>query len=102
MLMPSESVSVAKTTFTSPASKSSSTVSLNTGSMPAWWAATPAARASTNAPKPSARRSASSIHAARISAKSRIRAASSSVVRRMPADMSHSTLRSQPARLNTK
>ena len=34
MLMPSESVSVAKTTFTSPAWNSSSTVSLNIGSMP--------------------------------------------------------------------
>ncbi len=35
MLIPSDSVSVAKTTFTRPSSKSSSTVSLNTGSMPA-------------------------------------------------------------------
>ena len=35
MLMPSDSVSVAKTTLTSPASNSSSTVSLNTGSIPA-------------------------------------------------------------------
>ncbi|CAM3883848.1 hypothetical protein ISCU110981_19255 [Isoptericola cucumis] len=46
MLMPSASVSVAKTTLTSPRENSSSTVSLNTGSSPAWWAATPRARAS--------------------------------------------------------
>ena len=48
MLMPSDSVSVANTTFTRPASNSSSTVSLNTGSMPAWWAAIPAIRPSRN------------------------------------------------------
>ena len=41
MLMPSASVSVANTALTSPATNSSSTVSLNTGSSPAWWAATP-------------------------------------------------------------
>ena len=34
MLIPSERVSVANTTFTSPSWKSSSTVSLNSGSMP--------------------------------------------------------------------
>src|SRR5437867_1916946 len=43
MLIPSESVSVANTTFTSPASNSSSTVSLKTGSIPAWCAGTPVA-----------------------------------------------------------
>ena len=48
MLMPSDSVSVANTTFTSPASNSSSTVSLNTGSIPAWCAAIPAVEASRN------------------------------------------------------
>ncbi len=41
MLIPSDSVSVANTTLTSPAANSSSTASLNSGSMPAWWAATP-------------------------------------------------------------
>src|SRR6266516_4166103 len=41
MLMPSDSVSVAKTTLTSPCANSSSTASLNSGSMPAWWLATP-------------------------------------------------------------
>ena len=46
MLIPSDSVSVANTIFTSPASNSSSTVSLNTGSIPAWCAAIPAAKAS--------------------------------------------------------
>ena len=48
MLMPSESVSVANTTLTRPASNSSSTVSLNTGSIPAWCAATPAVSPSRN------------------------------------------------------
>ena len=41
MLMPSESVSVAKTTWSSPAAKHSSTVSRKTGTSPAWWEATP-------------------------------------------------------------
>ena len=41
MLMPSESVSVAKTTWRRPAAKHSSTVSRKTGTSPAWWAATP-------------------------------------------------------------
>ena len=41
MLMPSESVSVAKTTWSKPAAKHSSTVSRNTGTSPAWCAATP-------------------------------------------------------------
>ena len=44
MLMPSASVSVAKTAFTSPRTNSSSTTSLNVGSMPAWWAAMPRSR----------------------------------------------------------
>ena len=35
MLMPSDSVSVANTTLTSPVAKHSSTASLNTGTMPA-------------------------------------------------------------------
>ena len=52
MLMPSESVSVANTTFTSPSWKSSSTVSLNSGSIPAWWAATPVVRDSRKSEKP--------------------------------------------------
>ena len=41
MLMPSASVSVANTTRHRPLVNSSSTHSLNVGSMPAWWAATP-------------------------------------------------------------
>ncbi len=46
MLMPSARVSVANTALTRPATNSSSTVSLNAGSIPAWWAATPRSRAS--------------------------------------------------------
>ena len=42
MLMPSASVSVAKTTFTSPAANASSTASFIGGTMPAWCAANPA------------------------------------------------------------
>ena len=41
MLIPSARVSVAKTTRHSPRRNSSSTHSLNVGSIPAWWAATP-------------------------------------------------------------
>ena len=41
MLMPSANVSVAKTTLHSPRTNSCSTHSLNVGSIPAWWAATP-------------------------------------------------------------
>ena len=42
MLMPSESVSVANTTLSSPARNASSTASFIGGTMPAWCAATPA------------------------------------------------------------
>ena len=42
MLIPRARVSVANTTFTSPSAKQASTASLNGGTMPAWWAATPA------------------------------------------------------------
>ncbi len=48
MLMPSASVSVAKTTFTSPWLNSCSTISLKIGSIPAWCAATPRCNASRN------------------------------------------------------
>ena len=44
MLMPRARVSVAKTAFTSPDSKQASTVSLNGGTIPAWWAAKPDSR----------------------------------------------------------
>ena len=102
MLIPRLRVSVANTTLTSPASNSSSTVSLNAGSIPAWWAATPAASDSRNSKKPSATRSSSPIQAARASASSRMRSDSFWVVRWTFAWRSHLTLRSQPARLNTK
>ena len=48
MLMPSASVSVAKTALTSPRANSSSTASLNVGISPAWCAATPRCRPSTH------------------------------------------------------
>ena len=46
MLIPSERVSVAKTTDSSPLAKHSSTVSRKAGTRPAWWAVTPASRPS--------------------------------------------------------
>ena len=46
MLMPSARVSVANTARTSPRTNRSSTVSLNAGSIPAWWAAMPRSSAS--------------------------------------------------------
>ena len=48
MLMPSDSVSVAKTTCRSPAEKQASTVSRKAGTSPAWWAAIPASRPSSH------------------------------------------------------
>jgi hypothetical protein len=102
MLIPSDRVSVANTTLTRPAANSSSTASLNTGTIPAWWAATPAARASRNSKNPRAERSSSAIQAVRMSANSRIRASSAGVVSRIPAEVTHRTLWSHPARLNTK
>ena len=48
MLIPSDSVSVAKTTLSSPAAKHSSTVSRKTGTSPAWCAATPRSRPSSH------------------------------------------------------
>ncbi|MEZ5203895.1 MAG: hypothetical protein R2701_05825 [Acidimicrobiales bacterium] len=45
MLIPSASVSVANTTLINPSTKHPSTASLNGGTMPAWWAATPASNA---------------------------------------------------------
>ena len=50
MLMPSASVSVANTTFTSPAVNASSTASLNGGTIPAWWAARPASSPVSHSP----------------------------------------------------
>ena len=46
MLIPSASVSVAKTALRSPSAKSCSTTSLKTGSIPAWWAEMPRTRPS--------------------------------------------------------
>ena len=48
MLMPSANVSVANTAFTRPRVNSSSTTSLNVGSMPAWCAAIPRSSASSH------------------------------------------------------
>ena len=50
MLMPTASVSVAKTALISPSTKHASTTSLNAGTMPAWWAAMPASSWARNCP----------------------------------------------------
>ena len=50
MLMPTASVSVANTTLTRPSTKQASTTSLNGGTIPAWWAATPASSWARNVP----------------------------------------------------
>ena len=50
MLMPSASVSVANTTFTSPAANASSTASFIGGTMPAWCAAMPASSPASHSP----------------------------------------------------
>ena len=59
MLMPSARVSVANTALTRPRTKHSSTVSLNAGTRPAWWAASPASRPSRHSQKPRTCRSSS-------------------------------------------
>ena len=48
MLMPRARVSVAKTARIRPSVNSSSTISRNVGSIPAWWAAKPRLSPSTN------------------------------------------------------
>ncbi len=48
MLIPSDRVSVAKTTWRRPAAKQASTASRKAGTSPAWWAATPASRPSSH------------------------------------------------------
>ena len=82
MLMPSASVSVANTAFTRPRVKSSSTTSLNAGSMPAWWAAMPRVAASRKSWKPSTCRSAVGRCATAPSTYAWISSRSSGVVRR--------------------
>ena len=57
MLMPRASVSVAKTAFTNPRLKRSSTVSLKLGNNPAWCAAIPRSRASSHSSYPKISRS---------------------------------------------
>ena len=50
MLIPRARVSVANTALTSPAEKHASTVSLNGGTIPAWWAAKPASSPASHRP----------------------------------------------------
>ena len=101
MLIPSARVSVANTARTSPRTNSSSTVSLNAGSIPAWCAAMPRSRASRHSQYPRTARSACGSSAVRRSTVLRISAASSSVVSRRPDRTHWPTAASQPARLNT-
>jgi hypothetical protein len=48
MLTPSARVSVANTALTSPSTKHASTASLNGGTIPAWWAASPISSAASH------------------------------------------------------
>jgi hypothetical protein len=77
MLMPSARVSVANTTFTRPSRKHASTASLNGGTCPAWWAATPASSPASQRSASSASRSVSVSEVRWSSAMRRIRARSS-------------------------
>jgi len=88
MLMPSESVSVAKTTPSSPSVKHCSTASFIEGTSPAWWAATPDSSASIHSCQPSASRSSSPRSSVRSSAIARIR-------RRVPRSRSRIPSRTQ-------
>ncbi len=98
MLMPSARVSVAKTTRTRPRAKRSSTVSLNSGSIPAWWAAIPRESASRNPQYPRTPRSSGGIEAQRSSTTRRISASCSWSVNRRPAATHCATAPSHPAR----
>ncbi len=102
MLMPSASVSVANTTLMRPRLNSSSTVSLNTGSRPAWWAAMPRARDSVHVQYPRTSRSSVGMVAVRSSATRRISASSAGDVRRSPAVRHCCTAPSHPAREKMK
>ena len=102
MLMPRASVSVAKTAFTRPRTKHSSTVSLNAGTRPAWWAASPASRPSRHSQKPRTCRSSSGSEPVRRSMISAISARSDSSVSRSPESRHWWTAASQPLRLKTK
>ena len=102
MLMPRARVSVANTALTRPRTKHSSTVSLNAGTRPAWWAASPASRPSRHSQKPRTCRSSSGSEPVRRSMISAISARSASSVSRSPDSRHWWTAASQPLRLNTK
>ncbi len=102
MLMPRASVSVANTTFTRPWAKQASTASLNGGTIPAWWAATPDSRAASQRSWPSTTRSSAPRRARCASAMARMRTRSSAVVRWSPSSCTERTASSQPLRLKMK
>ncbi len=102
MLMPTASVSVANTAFTRPSTKHASTTSLNGGTIPAWWAATPASSWARNWLYPSTARSAGSMPPSRASTISRIRSRSSPVVNRAPAAVARRAASSHWLRLKMK
>ncbi len=93
---------MANTALTNPRTNRSSTVSLNAGSIPAWWAATPRSSASRHSQKPSTPRSPSGRSVVRVSTTRRICSDSSGVVKRSPLRMHWFTAASQPARLKMK
>ena len=102
ILIPSASVSVAKTTLTSPRTNSFSTMCLNAGSMPAWWAAKPRMSACRSRGKLRSLRSAASISSIPSSMIVAICAASSLLVREIFERRQSKRASSQPAREKMK
>ncbi len=102
MLIPSASVSVANTTFSSPSEKHCSTAWRKAGTRPAWWGATPASRAADQGPYPRVRRSSSARRSTDDSTRARIRIRSSSVVSRTPSCRHCRVASSQAAREKMK
>ncbi len=102
MLIPSARVSVANTSFTNPATKQASTASLNGGTIPAWWAASPASMPAIHDDQPRTPRSAPARPAVRSSQMARMRRRSSTVVRRRPVSRHWRTAESHAARLKMK
>ena len=102
ILIPSASVSVAKTAFTRPRLKRSSTAPLKLGRSPAWWAATPRSSAMSQSRYPSTSRSSSARFCVYLAAVAAISTRSSVVVNLRPAAKHCFTAASHPAREKIK
>ncbi|MCY1219668.1 hypothetical protein D9M72_316530 [compost metagenome] len=98
ILTPRARVSVANTALTRPSTNSFSTTSLNVGSIPAWWAASPRSRPSRQLQNPSTSRSSDGMSCAASSTRRAMTCCSRSVVSHNPAETHWATAASQPAR----